>query len=166
MRLALRVCSLEALLWLVYQRFHLVCKSILEEAENSSIDWWSIPEEAVILRDMCLLLHMHMLSSHGQVVSQLQPECIAVLHNRQLGIGVLCVCMHIMCVVLCCSVVAYLPNMLHDYIGIQITPTKGTFEGSTVPLVAVVVPVALILLLLAIGIVIVILVLVLRGSGE
>ena len=163
MRLSLRVCSLEALLWLVYQRFHLVCKSILEEAENSSIDWWSIPEELVILRDMCLLLHMHMLSSHGQVVSQLQPVCIAVLHNRQLGIGVLCVCMHIMCVVLYCSVVAYLPNMLHDYIGIQTTPTKGT---STVPLVAVVAPVAFILLLLAVGIGIVILVLVFRGSGE
>ena len=29
-----------------------VSKSILEEAENSSIDWWSIPEELVIPRDM------------------------------------------------------------------------------------------------------------------
>ena len=29
-----------------------VSKSILEEAENSSIDWWIIPEELVIPRDM------------------------------------------------------------------------------------------------------------------
>ena len=30
-----------------------VSKSILEEAENSSIDWWSIPEEELVIpRDM------------------------------------------------------------------------------------------------------------------
>ena len=66
------------------------------------MDWWSIPEELVILHDMYLLLHMHTLSSHGQIVSQLQPVCTAVLHNRQLSIGVLCVHAYYVCGVVCC----------------------------------------------------------------
>ena len=38
--------------WLFSVTQAVVSKSILEEAENSSIDCWSIPEELVIPRDM------------------------------------------------------------------------------------------------------------------